>query len=285
MGAPSIAGRSQARKRSAGWKNGPEPHTRGVAYVPEERWIMPTERRSRGSYSAGLATRDAILSTSMRLIAESGYHGFSLRDVGRLVGVSHPAVIYHFPSKEALLNAVVEKYEAEMGIIDIGIDEDTGAIVERGVLPATIGDLALTLMRLAKHPDARTITSLDCVFAVEAASPSHPAHHHFACRFDVLHRFLVDELTGLVASGVATFDLTPEAMACSLIRNWYGIGVHSRYVTGPDAERHTIAGFLAACGRSLKLPPKEVLRLGAAVPEDLADIFSRTLKIQRDIQA
>lgn len=245
---------------------------------------MPTERRPRGSYSAGLATRDAILATSMRLIAESGYHGFSLRDVGRLVGISHPAVIYHFPSKETLLNAVVERYEAEMGVVDIGIDEDTGGIVERGVRPANIGELALTLMRLAKHPDARTITSLDCVFAVEAAAPSHPAHRHFACRFDAIHQFLEDEIAGLVESGDATFDLTPSAMACSLIRNWYGIAVHARYVTGPYAERHTIAGFLAECGRSLQLPPETVLRLGAAIPEDLADIFSRTLRIQRDIQ-
>lgn len=246
---------------------------------------MPAERRTRGSYSAGLATRESILETSMRLIADSGYHGFSLRDVGRSVGISHPAVIYHFPSKEALLIAVVQRYEAEMGIIDVAIDEETGSIVERGVRPPDLGQMGIAMMRLAQHPDAHTIMSLDCVLAVEAASPSHPAHQHFTWRFDAIHSFLVTELQALLDSGLATFDLTAPAMACSLIRNWYGIAVHSRYVEGPDAERHTIAGFLAACARTLELTPESVLQIAAVVPDDLASVFGRSLKVYRGMRS
>lgn len=246
---------------------------------------MPNDRRSRGSYSAGLATRQAILDTAMRLIAESGYHGFSLRDVGRMVGISHPAVIYHFPSKEALLLSVVQQYEKAFGILSIDIDDDSGAIVENGIVPDSLAEMGLAMMRLAKHPDARTIMDIDCVLAVEAASDSHPAHEHFVYRFQALHDFLMAELMEMVDNGTATFDLTPTAMACSLLRNWYGIAVHSRYVEGPDSERHTIAGFLAACGRSLMLPPEIALQVAAAIPEDLADIFARSLKIYRSVQA
>lgn len=246
---------------------------------------MPAERRTRGSYSAGLATRESILETSMRLIADSGYHGFSLRDVGRSVGISHPAVIYHFPSKEALLLAVVQRYEREFGLLDIDIDEDTGAIIEKGIRADSIAELALAMMRLAKHPDARTIMALDCVLGVEAASPTHPAHDHFAYRFEALHSFLATEMERLLSAGTVNFDLTPASMACALVRDWYGMAVHARYLTGEEAERHTIAGFLAASSRTLELRPEVVLTLAASIPEDLADVFARSLKIYRDMHA
>ena len=66
---------------------------------------MTAQRKPRGAYSVGQATRESILSAAMVLIAERGYNGFSLRDLGRRVGISHPAVVYHFPSKEAILRS------------------------------------------------------------------------------------------------------------------------------------------------------------------------------------
>ena len=45
---------------------------------------MTTQRKARGAYSVGQATRESILSAAMVLIAERGYNGFSLRDLGRL---------------------------------------------------------------------------------------------------------------------------------------------------------------------------------------------------------
>ena len=60
---------------------------------------MTTQRKARGAYSVGQATRESILSAAMVLIAERGYNGFSLRDLGRRVGISHPAVVYHDPAQ------------------------------------------------------------------------------------------------------------------------------------------------------------------------------------------
>ena len=72
---------------------------------------MTTQRKARGAYSVGQATRESILSAAMVLIAERGYNGFSLRDLGRRVGISHPAVVYHFPSKEAILRSAIQRHE------------------------------------------------------------------------------------------------------------------------------------------------------------------------------
>lgn len=51
-------------------------------------------------------TRDALINAATRLLDEGGTDAVTLREVGRLAGVSHNAPYKHFASKEALLAAV-----------------------------------------------------------------------------------------------------------------------------------------------------------------------------------
>lgn len=244
---------------------------------------MAAERRARGSYSAGLATRESILEAAMGLIAQSGYHGFSLRDVGREVGISHPAVIYHFPSKEALLVAVIERFETGLGLVGVSVDDSADSIVEHGVLPEDLAQMGLTLMRLAKHPEAHALIAVDCALAVEAASESHPAHTHYATRFAALRGFLVDQLSALSADGVIRSGLAVDTLADGLVRGWYGIAVQTRYAATPDARLYPISTYLAASARLLELSPQNVMLIAARIPEDLGDIFARTMRIYTEM--
>jgi AcrR family transcriptional regulator len=47
--------------------------------------------------------REQILDVAARLFAERGFHGVSVGDIGRAVGVSGPALYKHFDSKDAVL--------------------------------------------------------------------------------------------------------------------------------------------------------------------------------------
>jgi AcrR family transcriptional regulator len=47
--------------------------------------------------------RDQILHVAARLFAERGFHGVSVGDIGKAVGVSGPALYKHFDSKDAVL--------------------------------------------------------------------------------------------------------------------------------------------------------------------------------------
>jgi len=49
-----------------------------------------------------------ILSAALDAFYEKGFHGASVRDIARRVGVTVPALYYHFDSKEGLLVALVE---------------------------------------------------------------------------------------------------------------------------------------------------------------------------------
>ncbi|WUH77366.1 TetR family transcriptional regulator [Streptomyces sp. NBC_00435] len=53
-------------------------------------------------------TRRRILRVSMELFGVHGFHETSLREIAERVGVSKPAVLYHFPGKADILAALVE---------------------------------------------------------------------------------------------------------------------------------------------------------------------------------
>lgn len=53
--------------------------------------------------------REAILDAAEKRMAEVGPAGVRLQDVAADVGVSHPTVLHHFGSREALLAAVVDR--------------------------------------------------------------------------------------------------------------------------------------------------------------------------------
>ncbi|RJF90273.1 TetR/AcrR family transcriptional regulator [Sphingomonas cavernae] len=53
--------------------------------------------------------RQSILEVAAALFAERGYAGTNLRDITNSLGMSRPGLYYHFPSKEKLLEALVEE--------------------------------------------------------------------------------------------------------------------------------------------------------------------------------
>jgi AcrR family transcriptional regulator len=55
----------------------------------------------------GPARRAQLLAVTAGLFAERGFHGVSVEDIGAAVGISGPAVYRHFPSKDALLAAML----------------------------------------------------------------------------------------------------------------------------------------------------------------------------------
>jgi AcrR family transcriptional regulator len=51
--------------------------------------------------------REEILRTAARMFAVSGFHGVSIDELGAELGISGPAIYRYFPSKEAILSAML----------------------------------------------------------------------------------------------------------------------------------------------------------------------------------
>jgi TetR/AcrR family transcriptional regulator, transcriptional repressor for nem operon len=57
---------------------------------------------------SGTATQ--ILNAAEALMRDSGYHAFSFREIATELSIKSASVHYHFPTKEALGNAVTKRY-------------------------------------------------------------------------------------------------------------------------------------------------------------------------------
>ncbi|MBD3689421.1 TetR/AcrR family transcriptional regulator [Nanchangia anserum] len=183
---------------------------------------MPEARRAgeRGPYAGGVARREAILDATVDMVAEVGYHGLSMRDVARRVGISHPGVIYHFPSKDVLLMSVIERYEERLNfkvssLADMAPFEVFEAFIE---LANSLGN-------------SQTIVEMECMLTVEASASVHPAHDHFAARFAGLQEVLTDAFTKLESQGMLNTVAQPRQLAYQLLAQWYGLQIQWLYAT------------------------------------------------------
>ncbi|MCM3887144.1 TetR/AcrR family transcriptional regulator [Frankia sp. R82] len=69
----------------------------------------PADPRSPGD------TRSRILAVASTLFGERGYAGTSVRDISGCLGLTKAALYHHFPSKETILDALLEPFMLELG--------------------------------------------------------------------------------------------------------------------------------------------------------------------------
>jgi AcrR family transcriptional regulator len=58
--------------------------------------------------AAPTTTRERILVEASRLFAERGYDGTSTRQIADAVGIRQPSLFHHFPSKQAIMESLLE---------------------------------------------------------------------------------------------------------------------------------------------------------------------------------
>ena len=72
-------------------------------------------------------TRQKILEKALELFSTQGYDSVSVGEIARAVGIKAPSLYNHFPSKQAIFDAIVAstaaRYEADTGKIDIHVQD------------------------------------------------------------------------------------------------------------------------------------------------------------------
>jgi AcrR family transcriptional regulator len=149
----------------------------------------------------GQARREEILDGASALFAERGYHGASLRDISRRVGISHPGMLHHFASKDALLGAVIDRLEAHaQGLLDS--------------VEALQSSQAALLAALAGpwNPTQHSMALL-ATLSAEIVNPDHPGRYRIS-RLRLVHEHVLEQvLKGLDEKGKLAEGVDPAFIA------------------------------------------------------------------------
>ena len=119
----------------------------------------PRRGRPRGSYAKTGARRQEILKAAFEVFSTSGYRAGSLKDVADKVGLTQAGLLHHFPSKEALLEAVLTLRDEE-------------SVARTGSLTAKGADLLHGMVELVGYN--ATIPGLVALYTVLSAEADGP---------------------------------------------------------------------------------------------------------------
>ncbi|MER7763573.1 TetR/AcrR family transcriptional regulator [Streptomyces sp. NPDC097619] len=147
--------------------------------------------------------RGEILRAALEVIAERGYRGASLAAVAERVGLTQQGVLHHFPSKEALLVAVLEERDRW----------DTG-----GGPRAAGGTWRLDLLgSLVEYNAMRPgIVQTFSALLGESVTDGHPAREFFTLRYAQVRAEMATVLRTEFGERLPS-GLTPEAAAPLLV--------------------------------------------------------------------
>ena len=164
-------------------------------------------------YAKGRARRREIVAEATALFGEVGYRSASLREIAARCGISHPGLLHHFPTKEALLQAVLEHRDE--------VDADRYALDERPGLESLDLLVALT----AHNAETPGIVELYAVLSAEASSPDHPAHAYFVDRYERARAALTRTFEALATQGRLAAGGEPAPLAVATIALMDGLQV------------------------------------------------------------
>ncbi|GAA1728116.1 TetR/AcrR family transcriptional regulator [Isoptericola hypogeus] len=200
----------------------------GVSETTTESGTAP-----RRGYAKGRAKREEILQAAIVMFGEVGYHGASLREIASRVGISHPGLLHHFPTKAALLEAVLE-HRDEIDFADFDRDLEQGR---------TMFDALLRLVQ--RNALRRPVVEVFAGLAAEATSPDHPAHDYFAQRYPTTVRRMLTELERRAGAGTLRPGIEPAVAARTIVALMDGLQIQWLYsLDGPRDARVDMAADL-----------------------------------------
>ena len=180
----------------------------------------------------GDATRELVLDTALAMFAEHGYRATSVRDIAARCGMTHPGLLYHFPSKAALLMAALQRRDdvdcVDSDDGDVGFDQ----LEARAVLRH--------LVNSAKHnASKRGLVELFANLSVEATAPDHPAHEYFVERYAALNATVTRALSDLQRDGALRPGVVPDLAAALVVSAMDGLQI--QWLLDPESVDMAIA--------------------------------------------
>lgn len=165
-------------------------------------------------------TAERIMEVAHRLLVERGFSAFSYADIAEAIHIRKASIHHHFPTKTALVVAVLERHRLRMEGAHAGLDEHVSSPIDR-------------LKKYVGHWEAciRSMTEPFCIAALLGAElPSLPEEvqgevgKHFTC----LRRWIAKTLKDGVQQKMIKLQGTADVEAEMLMAAVHGAMISAR---------------------------------------------------------
>lgn len=152
-----------------------------------------------------------------------GYSGASIARIAQNVGITVAGVLHHFPSKIALLMAVLkQRDEALMGIIE--------EIRSDGSLDGFFS--ALKVINRANVSNPNVVRAFSILNA-ESLTEGHPAWEWYQSRYQAIYAGMREQLQALIAKGEVRSDVNVDVTIQHILAMMDGLQL--QWLRFPDA--------------------------------------------------
>jgi AcrR family transcriptional regulator len=181
----------------------------------------------------GAARRKMIIEVATRMLARNGSRGTTLGDIAAEVGVSQAAVVYHFGTKEELLNAVLDNRDQF---------EDT-QLWRDGPDPglAIFGIVADIVRSWTDQPE---VVGLLAVLLAENVGDDGLLRPRLRGNYQLTVQRIADTLGNAVQRGEMRADIDPRLKATELLA--FLSGLELAWIVSPDIPAAETASMWAA---------------------------------------
>ncbi|QDZ14156.1 TetR/AcrR family transcriptional regulator [Humibacter ginsenosidimutans] len=167
-------------------------------------------------YSTGRARRERIIQVATEHFGRVGFNGTTMLEIAAECDISRAGLSHHFPTKESLLEAVLETRDREdlQRFRRNGSGRADGMGILRGMV-----DLA------AHNTQVPGLIGLYAVLSAEAADAGHPAHDYFVARYERIRRGTASALRRVRDAGRLADDVDIDTTAIELTALMDGLQV------------------------------------------------------------
>lgn len=178
--------------------------------------------RARGPYQGTAARKAAIVRAARDSFAAHGFTNASLRDIADRAGINHATLLYHFPSKDDLLLAVLAARDEHERQRSVPVDGSLSAAT------------SFVQQLLSDHQQEPELMRLWAELTIAATQPEHPAHTYFVGRYRAGRGLTEKFLARIRQEGLLRPGVDPEVGAALLAAVLDGL--QTQWLLEPDLD-------------------------------------------------
>jgi AcrR family transcriptional regulator len=183
--------------------------------------VAPGLRRTAPRSTRGSRRREQIVEVASALFARSGFRGTGITQVADQVGITEPGLLYHFGSKEGLLQAVIQHRDE----LSQAFARDLASV---GGL-AAVREMPALARRNQEQPG---LVKLFAVLLAENLEPTDPAHDFFVARYRNLRAMIAEIIRVGQQRGEIRAEVDPQLKAVEIMATIDGIT--SQWLLDPE---------------------------------------------------